>query len=337
LSRTLHLISHTINLRERVNRPYDGANPSLDRRKVMLHNLRPMKILTHQNDTHPGGGTYCEWRPTHLAGLVEVVWYFKGPTSSVRKRVLPNGMVEMLVNFGEPYRTISGAGPELLKTSWLAGLQSGPMVSAQPPRQDVMGVRLCPAGAYALLDRPMREISELVVDLEDLVGRAADELGERCYDAASVEERLRRAADWMAERVMNSRGVDPAIAWAAGRIDQSGGAVSIAELRRHTGLSKTRLAEAFRDQIGLAPKLYARVVRFRRAAALLQKGAEPLVDLALTAGYYDQPHMNAEFRELSGLSPREFLAARYPTGDGNTVGDSYLERGKSAAASQIRL
>jgi len=268
---------------------------------------------------------------------VEVIWYFKGPTSSARKRILPNGTVEMLVNFGEPYRTITGAGPELLKTAWLAGLQSGPMVSAQPPRQDVMGVRLCPAGAYALMDGPAREISELVVDLEDLVGRAAGELAERCYDAASVEERLRRAADWVAVRVTKARGVDPAIAWAAGRIEQSGGAVSIAELRRQTGLSKTRLAEAFREQIGLAPKLYSRIVRFRRARAMLQKGAQPLVEVALAAGYYDQPHMNAEFRELSGLSPREFLIARNPTGDGYTVGDSYLERGKSAAANLSRL
>src|SRR6266508_1704120 len=162
-----------------------------------------MNISTLRNDTPLGPWTYSEWRPqpfSHLAGLVEVVWYFKGPTSSVRKRILPNGMVEMLVNFGEPYRTITGAGPELLKTAWLGGLQSGPMVSAQPPRQDVMGVRLCPAGAYTLLDGPMREISELVVDLEDLVGRAAGELAERCYDAASVEERLRRAADWAAAR-----------------------------------------------------------------------------------------------------------------------------------------
>ena len=295
-----------------------------------------MKISIIHNDTPLGPWTYSEWRPPHLAGLVEVIWYFKGPTSSARKRILPNGTVEMLVNFGEPYRTITGAGPALLKTAWLAGLQSGPMVSAQPPRQDVMGVRLCPAGAYALLDCPVREISELVVDLEDLVGQAASELAELCYDAASVEGRLRRAADWVAERVTKARGVDPAVAWAAGRIEQSGGAVPIAELRRQTGLSKTRLAEAFRDQIGLAPKLYARVVRFRRATAMLQKGAQPLIEVAIAAGYYDQPHMNAEFRDLSGLSPREFLIARYPTGDGYTVGDSHIERGKSAAANLSR-
>ncbi|HKQ75142.1 MAG TPA: helix-turn-helix transcriptional regulator [Blastocatellia bacterium] len=296
-----------------------------------------MKISTLHSDTPLGSWTYCEWRPPHLAGLVEVIWYFNGPTSSILKRILPNGMVEMLVNFGEPYRTIAGAGPALLVTAWMAGLQSGPMVGEQPARQDVMGVRFHPAGAYGLLAEPMLEISDLVVNLEDLVGRSAGELAERCYTAASVEERLQRAANWVAARVTKARRIDPAIAWASGQIERSGGAVSITELREQTGLSKTRLAEAFREQIGLAPKLYARVVRFRRAAAMLQKGAEPLVEVALAAGYYDQPHMNAEFRELSGLSPREFLAARYPTGDGNTVGDSYLERGKSAAASQSRL
>ncbi|MBO0727524.1 MAG: hypothetical protein J2P52_18135 [Blastocatellia bacterium] len=181
-----------------------------------------MKLSTIHNDTPLGSWIYSEWRPPHLAGMVDVIWYFKGPTSSARKRILPNGMVEMLVNFGEPYRIISGAGPEWLKKAWLAGLQSGPMIGEQPPRQDVMGLRMCPAGAYALLNGPMREISELVVDLDDLVGRAADELAERCYGAASVEERFQWAADWVAKRVMNSRGIDPAVAWAAEQIEQNG-------------------------------------------------------------------------------------------------------------------
>jgi AraC-like DNA-binding protein len=42
---------------------------------------------------------------------------------------------------------------------------------------------------------------------------------------------------------------------------------------------------------------------------MLNSGASSLADIAADAGYYDQPHMNAEFRELSGFSPREFLAA----------------------------
>ena len=82
------------------------------------------------------------------------------------------------------------------------------------------------------------------------------------------------------------------------------------------------MAATFREQLGLAPKLYARVVRFGRVLGMLQPGTEPLIEVALTAGYYDQPHMNADFRELGGLVPREFLAARHPVGDGTTAADS---------------
>ncbi len=73
---------------------------------------------------------------------------------------------------------------------------------------------------------------------------------------------------------------------------------------------------AFRDQIGVAPKLYARIVRFSRAAGMLEAGSGPLTDVALAAGYYDQPHMNTEFRALSGLTPREFAARARPDADG---------------------
>jgi methylphosphotriester-DNA--protein-cysteine methyltransferase len=82
-----------------------------------------------------------------------------------------------------------------------------------------------------------------------------------------------------------------------------------AELREQAGQSKTRLATVFREQIGVPAKVYARIHRFRRLLTRLNEGAGPLADLAVDAGYYDQPHMNAEFRELSGFSPREFLAA----------------------------
>ena len=37
--------------------------------------------------------------------------------------------------------------------------------------------------------------------------------------------------------------------------------------------------------------------------------------MALEAGYYDQPHLNADFRELSGLTPASFAATPgYETG-----------------------
>ena len=161
--------------------------------------------------------------------------------------------------------------------------------------------------------QPLLQRLLTVLSQED-VGGAARELVTRCRDARSVEARFCIAAAWVAERTAGARTVDPAIAWAVAQIEEHGGDVPIAHLRRETGLSKTRLAAAFRDQIGVPPKLYARIVRFRQALAMVESGTGPLSDVALAAGYYDQPHFNADFRELTGLSPRELLIARFPTG-----------------------
>jgi AraC-like DNA-binding protein len=264
---------------------------------------------------------YRELRPAHLVDHVDFLWYYKGPTPHRRKRIFPNGRVELLVNMGEPYRVVEGQGIETLRASCLSGMQSGPMVLEQPARQNVLGVRLRAAGAYALLAAPMREISGLVVDLDDAFGRPARDLVEGCQAASGVDERFRVVTDWISRRIAQARAARPEIAWSVACIERTRGGVSIAALRKQTGFSKARLATLFRDEVGLTPKLYARTVRFRHVLRMLQDGGGSLADVALDAAYCDQPHMTAEFGALGGITPREFLAARHPVGDGTTAAD----------------
>jgi AraC-like DNA-binding protein len=276
-----------------------------------------VRIATTQHDSPRGRWTLSQWHPASLGGTVEVVWESEGTAFEPEDRHYPSPTVELLVNLrGDRYRLIAPRGAEYFDDAWLAGVQTGPVVTNGPRGSStVLGIRLTPAGAYGLLACPMREVAGLVANLEDLVGEAARELTDRCRHAASREERFRIAAAWVAGRVARTRGISPVIAWSAAQIERSGGQVPIAALRQETGLSKTRLVAAFRDQIGVAPKLYARVVRFSSAARLLEASVRPLADVALAAGYYDQPHMNVEFRELSGLTPREFLARAHPDAD----------------------
>jgi transcriptional regulator GlxA family with amidase domain len=181
------------------------------------------------------------------------------------------------------------------------------MIEAPPGLVYVLGVRFYPAGAYAVLGRPLHDVSERVVNLEDVIGDAASELAERCGDTRDPGLRLECATRWISERLVRSPGIDPRVAWVAAQIEASHGNASIAGLRHRAGLSKERLVALFREQIGLAPKRYARVVRFRRALSLLHGGGYSLAEVATTVGYHDQPHMNRDFRELGALAPGEFL------------------------------
>jgi AraC-like DNA-binding protein len=266
-------------------------------------------VVRFEHDTPLGRFLYAEWRPAHLAVFVDVFWHARGSATFPRKRLFPNGRIELLVNLGDPIRLVEGVGSPVLKSGWLSGMHAKPVVIECSGRVDTLGIRLKPAGAFALLARPLRDISGWTLDLADVVGRAAAELAERCFEAGTTDDRFRQAGAWLEERTAGAGSGLPSVAWTAARIERSAGTASIGALREEAGLSKTRLASVFRDQVGLSPKVYARIFRFQRLLSLIHEGAPSLASAALDTGYYDQPHMTAEFRELTGMAPRAFLAA----------------------------
>jgi AraC-like DNA-binding protein len=265
------------------------------------------------------GWEYASWRPPELAGFVDHLWAYRGPTAHPRKRVFPTGCIELLVNLAEPYRVIEGGGDERLRHVFVGGMQTGSLLLEQPAWQDCVAARLRPAGARALLGCPLDEITGLNVDLGDLLGAAVGALAERCAAARDAAGKLGLLAAWLRGRFARAPGSDPAIAWAAAEIERSGGAVSIASLVDRTSLAKAKLAAAFRDRVGVAPKRYGRIIRLHRALGRLQRGDGSLAEIAYQGRFYDQAHMNAEFRALAGVTPRQFLALRHPVGDGSTA------------------
>jgi methylphosphotriester-DNA--protein-cysteine methyltransferase len=268
----------------------------------------------------PTPWVYREQQPVQLAAHVDRIWFFEGPTACVHKRIFPNGKVELLVNMAEPYRVAEGMDGDQLPDACLTGLLAGPLVIAQPAWQRVLGVRLRPAGVLALFGTPVGELSGRAVDLEALHGGAARALMERCRHAPTADECLAQARSWLEERLgLPWRPPAPEVLWAARRIERCGGAIATEALRRDAGFSKARWASTFQTQIGLTPKLYARVVRLSRWLATVQQG-DPL-SRAVAQGYYDQPHMTGEVRRLTGLTPGQLLSRRHPVGDGSTAAE----------------
>lgn len=272
-------------------------------------------VVTHREDSERGRWTQSTWSPAALAGVAEVFWQSEGSTTPARERLLPDGTLEVVLTLGDVHYCVEGERRDTLPVLGVTGMRSRPMILEHPDHHDVVAVRLRPAGAYALLGVPLYELNDANVDLAAVFGRGVEELADRCHAERSAEGRFFILSEWLIRRLARSRGLGEAVAWASSQIERSNGTVAIAALREELGMSKTRFVAAFREAIGVAPKTYARIVRFRRACVLLDTGVAPLADVALAAGYYDQPHMNAEFRELAGLTPREFLAQRYPGGN----------------------
>jgi AraC-like DNA-binding protein len=278
-----------------------------------------MAIVSQYHDSELGRWSHTEWRPQQdnaLGWAVERVWDFDGMAAQPQERVFPNGLVELIIQLDARYLDVHECGTMPTPALCVTGIHSRPIVVRAPrQRGRVLGIRLHPAGAWAVMAHPLCELANLTADLQDLLGRAVVELAEQCHDADSGIERVRRTVAWLDRQLRHpAAGVtNPAVHWVACGIAATGGTRAIADLRAETGITHARLTRLFSQQVGVTPKRLARIHRFDRALTMLTRNANSLADVALGAGYYDQPHMNAEFQEFAGLTPREFLkAARYP-------------------------
>ena len=218
---------------------------------------------------------------------------------------VPSGSVTFIVSLDDPVDMVAlpGDQPPMGLDAFVGGLHLRPATIAHDGSGAGVSIELSPLGARALFGLPAASLAALVVDLRDLLGRAGDEL----------VDRLRTAPTWPARfAVLDDvlgRGVDeaspapaPEVVRAWHLLAASGGRTTVADLAADVGWSRRHLASRFRAELGVTPKSAARVLRFERTSALLDRGLA-LAEAAVAGGYYDQAHMTTEWRDLSGLTP----------------------------------
>jgi AraC-like DNA-binding protein len=205
------------------------------------------------------------------------------------QRVVPDACVDLIWS-GE---RLSIAGPDTTAR-----------VVTLLPGSRLVGVRLRPGAAGAVLGLPASELRDTSPDAADVLGRDV---------AAALLDELAASPDPHAllRRAMMLRGVselDPLLRAAVIALGRP--RARVAEVACEVGVSERQLQRWVCDAVGYGPKMLARVLRFRRLQAL---SPAPLAELALDAGYADQAHMTAEVTRLAGISPVRFLKDRMPT------------------------
>ena len=165
-------------------------------------------------------------------------------------------------------------------------------------------VLFTPAGAADLFGLAVGELRDLSVDLGDALGPQARALAGRIADAPTFAAQC-AAAD--AALLARLPGAGPGLgARAAALVLGSAGTVGVAGLAARLGVSERTLRRHVADEVGLAPKPFAQIVRFRAAHAFL--AADPRrtwADAVARFGYADQSHLIRAYRRLAGQAPSQ--------------------------------
>jgi len=165
-------------------------------------------------------------------------------------------------------------------------------------------VDLDPLGARMLLGVPMHELARRSVPLEEVMGAEAHVLEERLYEARSWDERIEIVDRTLERKLRDAPAPPPDVTWAWKRLVQSDGRLRTSEVAAALGCSGKHLAARFREHVGLPPKTVARIARFKRATELLS--AHSLAEVAHACGYYDQSHLDRDFRDFAGTTPSSY-------------------------------
>jgi len=221
------------------------------------------------------------------------------------RREIPSRHITLILNLGDPLTLARNDGRTQLG-SFATGLQTGPAIIERCGQQAGIHLRMPPTTAYALFGIPMHLLTGEVMDVAELLGSRTDRLIERLAMAGSRTQAQAAISAELGSASAPARQPSAVIARAWEQLVATRGGVRIDELVRLSGWSHRHLDARFREQIGLPPKAVARLLRFEYAAALLRNSRMPLAALAGEAGYYDQAHLNRDFRSLAGCSPRAY-------------------------------
>jgi AraC-like DNA-binding protein len=234
--------------------------------------------------------------------------YYEDVPGGLWRLEVPHPGIVLIVSLG-PAISVGDA----TLASFVAGLYEGAVTVGHVGVQHGVQINLTPLGARMILGLPMGELRNCSVDIGEVLGREGSELGERLASLPDWHARFAALDAFLLRRLLAAEPVRADVGYAWARLDAEDGEVPIAALCEELGCSRRHLAARFGEEVGLAPKAMARVLRFNRAVHMVT-GGQDLAAVAAACGYYDQPHLTREFRALAGRTPAAFAASLLPDG-----------------------
>ncbi|HUN27983.1 MAG TPA: DUF6597 domain-containing transcriptional factor [Steroidobacteraceae bacterium] len=238
-----------------------------------------------------------------LAKFVERFWLYEGYVPPhAQERMLPTATTELVIDLRCDARASRAAT--------VVGPHSEHWVLDTAQEQAVLGIHFRVGGGFPFFDAAAGEMHNLRAPLDALWGARAQRLTERILEASSPAARFD-----VLERVLLgcARTLEhhPAVAYAIRALSAASPTRGVATVSDAVGLSQRRLLDRFRGEVGMAPKLFARVQRFQAVVGSVHTLREVnWAEIAAACGYFDQAHFIHDFRAFSGFSPTEYFALK---------------------------
>lgn len=240
-----------------------------------------------------------------------------------RELILPDGYAELILNCGEPYtwRNPTQQAERTIQTVHIVGERDASILVDLPSGLNQVGVKFKPAGLFTLLRQPLSELVNQMVSSDELGDSSLQMLGEQVFDASTEAAKIEVLNTFFLRRLLVVDAPNLLVEKALRMILRQQGNLRIDSLKDVLGVHYKTLERRFKTHVGLTPKVFARVVRFKHTYKRFHSLAAKDPAFFLDLGYYDQNHFIKDFKYFLHTTPAAYLRQR------QAVSDEIVRRG----------
>ena len=235
------------------------------------------------------------------------------------RRELPTDVAPLIINFGDAFQLFTPGTTRRSSAlrSFITGAYDTYQLVESAGSSGGVQVNFTLMGIRLLVGRPIEAMTNHALAPEDVLGPFARELIARVYDAAGWDARFDCLDTALMARIAAARPLPGAVLHAWQRIVASAGRLAVQTIVDEIGWSQGYFIRQFRHELGVSPKVLARMLRFGRVVHALRRDPHlDLLNVALDAGYYDQSHLHRDVRAFAGITPGELVRSHLPDGGG---------------------
>ena len=254
--------------------------------------------------------------------FIKYYWYMKDPVGNEhlnKDMLIPDGSLGWVLNNKSRYnRFVPGHKAEVIGQSLITGLRSRTVLANRKKDTELVGIKLRPGSVHYLTGIPEKELKDHSLAASDVLSHYNTELEDRVF---SVENRngLKEILDRFFLDLFNGapHAEHTLVGHITGYINDSHNFPSLKELHQYFNIHPKKLERLFGKWVGLGPKGFIKVVRFKRAYKLFNRRKTEFYNTDFyDLGYYDQMHFIKEFKFFTGQSPTDYYNGDSDVTDG---------------------
>jgi AraC-like DNA-binding protein len=258
---------------------------------------------------------YREFSVTDLLRpFIHCIWVIQEKAGVFAKPELlvPDGNIEVMLNFGNSYTRFFSQNPNNFcscKGGQLVGQRSSYCFHASPDGINLISISFKPGGISPFVHFPVSDVTDESIAFCYLKDKFFAEMEERLFAINTLEERIACIQELLLKRLYKNTNRANRVFAFVPMVHAMSAYTSVKEFLNSHTINKRKLERDFDFHVGLSPKFMQRILRFKNAIhTVYNSKIKSLTELAYECGYYDQAHMNMDFREFSGLTPKQYFS-----------------------------